>query len=95
MKLNVLQRVIEEILERDIESRNDNFILTNEVYKALGIDTNNNMAFLLRNHAFYKLPSFESIARARRKVVKKKPYLNGNEVKREEMELEYREYSRT
>ena len=95
MKLPDLENVVSEVLERDFEARDDNFILINEVYKALGVDTNNNMAFLLRNHLFYKLPSFESITRARRKVLEKKPYLKSNEQKRKELELEYRRYSRT
>ena len=95
MKLKVLENAVDEVLERDPSTREDDFLLINEVYKHFGIDTNNNMAFLLRNHLFYRLPSFESITRARRKVVEKKPYLRGNEKKRKETELEYREYSRT
>lgn len=95
MKIRDLENVVSEVLERDPSTRNDNFFLINEVYKSLGVDTNNNMAFLLRNHLFYKLPSFESITRARRKVLEKRPYLKGNEDIRKEMELEYREYSRT
>lgn len=95
MRIRDLENVVSEVLEKYPSTRNDNFFLINEVYKSLGVDTNNNMAFLLRNHLFYKLPSFESITRARRKVLEKKPYLKGNEDIRKEMEIEYREYSRT
>lgn len=95
MKIMELEKVVGDVLENDPTTREDNFFLVNEVYKKLGIDTNNNMAFLLRNHLFYKLPSFESITRARRKVLEKRPYLRGNEKIRKEMEEEYREYSRT
>lgn len=95
MRIRDLENVVSEVLEKDPTTRDDNFYLVNEVYKALGVDTNNNMAFLLRNHLFYNLPSFESITRARRKVIEKKPYLKGNEQKRKELELEFRRYSRT
>ncbi|MBO7614766.1 MAG: hypothetical protein J6T15_03625 [Bacilli bacterium] len=95
MRIRELEKVVDMVLETDPSTRSDDFFLINEVYKSLGVDTNNNMAFLLRNHLFYKLPSFESVTRARRKVLEKKPYLRENNEKRKELELEFREYSRT
>lgn len=95
MRIRELEKVVDMVLEKDPSTRNDDFFLINEVYKSLGVDTNNNMAFLLRNHLFYRLPSFESVTRARRKVLEKKPYLKENNEKRKEQELQFIEYSRT
>lgn len=76
MKLPKLEEVVQEVLEESIEPRNDNFILVLKVYKKLDIPVQFQFMDLMLEHSKYKLPSFESVVRARRKVVEKHPELS-------------------
>ena len=93
MRIKNLEPKVKEVLEESELARKDNFVLVNEVYKKLGIETKSSMSYLLENHLQNNLIPFESILRARRKIVKANPELRGNEEKRKEKEQEFYEYA--
>lgn len=79
MKNNLykLEDIVKDVLTRDILSRSDDFILIYRVYLAINEKAVIREPFyeLMLNHKLYKLPVFESITRARRKVQKEHPEL--------------------
>lgn len=96
MKIKHLEKIVKEVLETNKKSRNDNFVLVLEVYKKLDIPVKFDFMGLVLEHSKYELPSFESVTRARRKIVRKCPELQASkEVKelREEQEQIYFEYA--
>lgn len=94
MKLKQLKSIVQTVLEEDKESRTDNFVLVARVYEKLGVPINIQFNVLINEHKERKLPSFESITRARRKIVEQFPSLNGNEEIRFNEEIKYIEFSR-
>ena len=90
-----LKEQVEYILYTCPRTRNDDFILINEVYKRYYFNTNViSFGSMLNNHKYYKLPSFESITRARRKLQAEKEELKACDlvkIAREKKEKEYRE----
>lgn len=94
MKLKQLKQIVQAVLEEDKEARIDNFVLVARVYEKLGVPINIQFNVLINEHKERKLPSFESIARARRKIVEQFPSLNGNEDIRFDEEIKYIEFSR-
>ena len=91
-KLREVQQLVTEELKSNYSARtNDNELILG-VMKRLGINTNVPFVELVRNR---KLPSFESITRARRKVQADNPQLKDSETSdiRREREEVYREYS--
>ncbi len=93
MRLKKLETIVKKILEEDKESRKDNFVLVANVYSTLGIPIEKQFNYLMNNHKEYKLPSFESITRVRRKIVEIYPNLNSNVEEREIEEQKFFEYS--
>lgn len=96
MKLKKLEPIVKNVLEENIQARNDNFVLVLEVYKKLDIPVRFDFMGLMLEHSKYELPSFESVVRARRKVVEKIPELQSNRIiekLRKEQEQEYYKYS--
>lgn len=93
-----LKEQVEYILYTCPRSRDDDFILINEVYKRYYFNTNT-ISFdnMLNNHKYYKLPSFESITRARRKLQAEKEELKACDlvkIAKTKKEDEYRELYR-
>ena len=92
------QDTVLNILTNNVEARGDDFILIAEVYDAIRPELRGvPMDYVLRNHKDYKLPSFSSIVRARRKLQVMYPDLEPEEsVKRlrEDEEQKYIEYAR-
>lgn len=96
MRLKKLEPIVRKVLENNIHARNDNFVLVLEVYKDLDIPVEFNFMGLMLEHSKYELPSFESVVRARRKVVEKFPELQATKViekLRKEQEQIYREFT--
>lgn len=66
--------VVEEILKKYPETRDDDFLLVAKFYEVMYRDdplndvTNKSFMHVMRNHTRYHLPAFESITRARRKL---------------------------
>lgn len=89
---------VEKVLEDNILARDDDFILIADVYDSIrpelvGVP----LDYALRNHKAYKLPSFESITRCRRKLQRLYPELKpSDEVSaiRADEELKYREFAK-
>lgn len=78
-KINKVEKVVKFVLENSKQSREDNFILVYLVYRSLYIDVNElTFQHIMLNHKALKLPSFESITRARRKLQSKYDYLKPN-----------------
>lgn len=71
-----LYNIVLNVLENSPISRGDDFILYGMVCKDLGVDINEKFRTVLANHKQLKLPSFESVSRARRKVFELRPDLN-------------------
>ena len=94
MKLSRVKKVVQDVLEQNIEARKDNFILVKKVYENLGISSSITLENLTNKHLELKLPSFESICRARRTIVKNYPELNANIDVRMEEEQKYIEFAR-
>ena len=90
-----LKEQVEYILYTCQKSRNDDFILINEVYKRYYFNTQIiSFDSMINNHKYYKLPSFESITRARRKLQAEKEELTACDlvkIARAKKESEYRE----
>lgn len=88
-----LEDIITNILETNEAARDNDFILINAVYKAMGIPVHY-LTFeeICKQNVYLGLTSFESITRARRKVQSDNPYLRGNEQIKKELEAAYREY---
>lgn len=80
MKNNLykIEDIVKEVLQKDIESRSDDFVLIYRVYLAINENAVVRLPFyeLMLNHNQYNLPVFESITRARRKVQKEHPELS-------------------
>ena len=97
-KLKKLETVVKHVLEEFEETRSDDFKLIYSVYRELDFAHTTRELFyeIMMNHDLYKLPSFESITRCRRKLVKEYPELKPIEKVqkvREEKESEYINYA--
>lgn len=95
-RLHELEPIVQDTLIKFEETRKDDFVLLAHIYNILCPEIMN-MSFnsVLKNHKVFKLPSFESISRCRRKVQEKNPELrNANAVEiRVEQQKEYIEYA--
>ena len=89
-----MKSVVRTVLEQNQEARKDNFGLVKEVYNTLGVPSNITLENLTNKHLEFKLPSFESICRTRRKIIKNYPELNANIEIRMEEEQKYIEFVR-
>ncbi len=94
MRLNKVKSTVKTVLENSQEARRDNFVLVKEVYNTLGVPSSITLENLTNKHLEFKLPSFESICRARRNIVKNYPELNANIDIRMEEEQKYIEFAR-
>lgn len=72
-----IENIVQDILIRFPYTRDDNFILIYEVYMEINpLLLDKDFKYMLLNHRELSLPSFESIVRARRKIMEKNPSLN-------------------
>lgn len=90
-QLNDIENVVKKILEQDVESRKDDFILYLNVCKELNVNVNESFEKVLTR---YPLPPFESVSRSRRKLFNKYPELSiprvqRNRRKQEDIYIEY------
>ena len=92
-----LSTLVEETLRKHPETRDDNNLLIWAVHRAQGVTTTDTYASVLLKIRAKQLSSYESITRARRKVVELNPELDANEVVkalRAQQEEMYKEYAR-
>lgn len=95
-KLDKMENIVLRVLSEHEDARKDDFILISYVLDELGVPSNFDMRTMLHNHLLFKLPSFASIPRARRKVQKENPELKDAkavEIRAAE-EVEYKEFAR-
>lgn len=99
MKISRIEDIVYQVLEKYPDARSDDFILIVRVYMAIKENSvvRNSFLDIMFNHKEYGLPSFHTITRTRRKVFEKHPELKPEKItkKREELEIEYKEYSKT
>jgi hypothetical protein len=68
-KFKKIEPLVKSILEKNEQARKDNFILIAEVYYSLVPEVADySFTAVMLSHKEFKLPSFESITRARRKL---------------------------
>ena len=92
MKLKRIEETVREVLENSLRARNDNYVLVLEVFEKLGVPVGNNFKEIMLEHKKYGLPGFESVVRARRKVVEEHPELQSNEKIKEFRKMQEEEY---
>ena len=93
-----LEGVVKSTLEISKAAREDDFILVCMVYGELnGAVKYKNFEYVMQNHKELRLPSFESITRARRRLQSEYPHLNSSKETqsiRASEEKRFRDYSR-
>lgn len=93
--MDKLNQKVERILRTKPQTRNDDFLLINEVYKEYISTQSMSFDLLSRMHRELELPPFESITRARRKIQKENEDLKACDVvelARTIQEEKYRDY---
>ena len=79
-----LENIVRHVLEESREARDDDFLLIFKVYKIINESViYKDFRQVMRDHAEFRLPSFESITRARRKIQKECPELRSSKRSRE------------
>lgn len=63
-----MKRIVEKIMQKHPETRNSDTILIFKVLKELGCIEYNTEGYIIKYVDLYKIPSFESITRVRRKI---------------------------
>lgn len=92
-KLKNVEELVKRVLERNKFSRNDDFYLVVNVYCQINSDVRyKDFGYVMENHKHLKLPSFESITRARRKLQAKYPELRGSEAMTERRYREWQDF---
>lgn len=90
--------IVKEILIYHPKTRNSDFDLYKEVCRNINpVVMGMPFGTVMGCHKELKIPSFESVTRARRKIVSKNPLLAGDsdvEAVRTEKESEFREYAK-
>ena len=93
-----LTTTVEEMLRKYPETRDSNNLLLFAVHRAYGVDKCETYASVLLKINRGELPPFESVTRARRKIVEQHPELDANAVVkalREKQEDMYETYARS
>lgn len=96
-QMNYLQKKVEEVLKEEPKSREDDFVLISKVLELTNPETKHMTIGMVLEHAkVLKIPSFESITRARRKVFKLHPELIPESMKkiRKDEEKFFRKWSK-
>ncbi len=71
-----LEDLVTTILQENIETRKDDFLLIAEVYRTIDPTIiSKSFAYVMLHHKDYRLPYFESIRRTRQKIQAKRPEL--------------------
>lgn len=92
-KLKNVGELVKRVLERNNLSRSDDFYLVVNVYAQINSDVRyKDFGYVMENHKNLKLPSFESITRARRKLQAKFPDLRGSEAMTERRYREWQDF---
>lgn len=81
-KLQKVEDVVKNVLERYPETRADDFKLIFAVYREIDFFHTTKELFceVMLNHKKYGLPAFESVSRARRKIQKDNPELSNKKI---------------
>ena len=96
-KLHTMEKLVLEILEESVAARQDDYILFIRVCEKTNpqiLDVPFGLAMKIH---YFQLPNWESVARSRRKIQKKRPDLVEEETarKRRKAETEYRKYAKS
>lgn len=95
MRVNQLEPLVLKALLSDDRCKKDDFILYLSVVEQMGVDTNITIHSALKNHNLFKLPSFESVSRCRRKLQERDVSLKSDEAVRirEKERREFEDYA--
>lgn len=96
MKLSNIKDLVLQILKDNPRTRNSDKLLYNQVCVEMGVDIHRITVWDFFHDP--KMPSTESVRRARQKAQAENPDLRASQEvqnKRAELELEYREFART
>lgn len=95
MRVNQLEPLVLKALLSDDRCKKDDFILYLSVVEQMGVDTNITIHSVLKNHNLFKLPSFESVSRCRRKLQERDVSLKSDEAVRirEKERREFEDYA--
>lgn len=95
MRVSQLEPIVERCLVNDERCRKDDFILYLSVIEQYGLDTTMSIHSALKNHNLFKLPSFESVSRCRRKIQERDVSLKdcATARMREEARQDYSDYA--
>ena len=89
-KIKRVEDIVKKVLENNEFSRGDDFFLVLNVYGEIQPNIREKeFAYVLSNHKFLRLPSFESITRARRKLQSEYPDLRPKD---SITDIRYKEY---
>lgn len=90
MKYNI-EDLVEQVLERNVKARGDDFILYGAVLRNMGVDIKRSLADIFAHHVELGLPAMESVSRARRKLTELRPELADAKVKeiRQQEQMSY------
>lgn len=88
-----VEPVVRKVLEENLETRGDDFLLVYKVFKEFLPDIDNyDFKEIMLNHREYNLPYFESVRRTRQKLQSKNPDLLPSENTRRGRKLEEADY---
>lgn len=95
--LKKLEEIVLAVLRRNLVARSDDFILYGGTLKEMGFDLSTPIATALMYHEYYKLPSFESVTRVRRKIQEQRKDLVDYTKKtiRNKAQSDYKNYNRS
>jgi len=99
MKIDNVEKLVKQALEKNKSAREDDHLLYIEVVYIINPAlVNVNFAMNFRNARSLGLPPFESVSRARRKLQEKYPELRATkkvENARQEKQIEFEDYAKT
>lgn len=94
-RMSNLEPLVLRALISDDRCKKDDFILYLSVIEQCGMNTNVTIHSALKNHNLFKLPSFESVSRCRRKLQERDVSLKSDEAVRirEKERREFEDYA--
>lgn len=94
-RIKTIEKIVLDILENNLRSREDDFILYGAVLRRVGIDLKNtNLYYFLANAKGKKYPSFETVSRCRRHIQELRQDLCGKVTAiRQDKEVDFKKYN--
>ena len=97
-RLNVIEKIVLQVLEESPTARQDDYILMLKVCEKVNPEALNLPFRVVMKHHHFNMPNWESVTRCRRRIFEKRPDLEppvSTRRKRRKAEEEYREYAKS